>query len=45
MRITVLLTVNANGSDKLKPFEIGSPEKPQSFENVRTLLTRHATNK
>ena len=40
MRLTVLLAVNADGNDKLKPFMKGWAIKPQCFRNVKTLPTR-----
>ena len=39
MRLTVLLAINADGRDKLKPFVIGRPVKPRCFRNVKTLPT------
>ena len=45
MRLTVLLAMNADESDKLKPFVIGRAVKPHCFRNVKTILTRYATNK
>ena len=40
MRLAVLLVVNTDGSDKLKPFVIGRAVKPRCFRNVKTLPTR-----
>lgn len=45
IRLTVLLAVNADGTDKLKPFVIGRAVKPRCFKNVKTLPTRYAANK
>ena len=44
-RFTVLLAVNADGSDKLKPFVIERSVKPRCFKNVKTLPTRCSSNK
>lgn len=45
MRLTVLLAVNADGTDKLKPFVIGRAVKPRCFKNVKTLPTTYVANK
>ncbi|GBN82070.1 Tigger transposable element-derived protein 4 [Araneus ventricosus] len=45
MRITVLLAVNADGIDMLKPYVMGRAVKPRCFKNIKTLPTKYAANK
>lgn len=44
-RLTVLLTSNADGSDKLRPLVIGRLEKPRCFKGVKSFPTEYAANK
>lgn len=46
MKLTVLLTVNIDGTHKLKPLTIGKSENLWCFpKNIQILLTKYATNK
>lgn len=44
-RITVLLAVNMNGSEKLKPLIIGKAAKPRCFKGMKSLPTIYRSNK
>ncbi|XP_046608718.1 tigger transposable element-derived protein 6-like [Neodiprion virginianus] len=44
-RLTVLLTANADGSDKLRPLVIGKSQKPRCFKGVKSFPTEYAANK
>lgn len=44
-RVTVLLAVNADGSEKLPPLVIGKFQKPRCFKNNRILPTKYTFNK
>uniref|UniRef100_F6WUM2 HTH CENPB-type domain-containing protein n=1 Tax=Xenopus tropicalis TaxID=8364 RepID=F6WUM2_XENTR len=44
LRLTVLFTTNADGSEKLKPLVIGKSVKPRCFKNVNTLPTNYTAN-
>jgi hypothetical protein len=43
-RVTVLLCVNSDGSDKQVPIVIGKSPKPRCFKNVKKLPTKYHTN-
>lgn len=43
-RITVLLTCNADGSEKLDPLVIGKFSKPRCFKNIKKLPTKYGAN-
>jgi hypothetical protein len=44
-RITVLLTCNADGTDKLPPLVIGKSGNPHCFKNVRQFPTKYVANR
>ena len=44
-RLTVLLTTNADGSDKLRPLVTGKSKNPRCFKNVRAFPTEYDNNK
>ncbi|XP_072142740.1 tigger transposable element-derived protein 6-like [Dermacentor andersoni] len=43
-RLTVLLCVNMDGSDKRVPFVIGTSEKPHCFSGKRSMPVKYAAN-
>jgi hypothetical protein len=43
-KLTVLLCVNSDGSDKQVPIVIGKSPKPRSFKNVKKVPTKYHTN-
>jgi hypothetical protein len=43
-KVTVLLCVNSDGSDKQVPIVIGKSLKPRCFENIKKLPTKHHAN-
>ena len=44
LRLTVLLCVNSDGSDKQVPIVIGKSPKPRCFKNVKKLPTKYDVN-
>lgn len=44
-RLTVLLAVNMDGSEKLKPLIIGKSAKPRCFKGIKTFPTTYRSNK
>ena len=44
-RVTVLLNVNTDGSDKRKPLVIGKSAKPRCFKGVKSLPVTYKANK
>lgn len=44
-RLTVLLAVNKDGSEKLKPLVIGKAMKPRCFKGVKSFPTDYRANK
>ena len=44
-RLTVLLAVNMDGSEKLKPLVIGKAMKPRCFKGVKSFPTDYRANK
>lgn len=45
IRVTVLLTTNADGSDKLPPLVIGKSKNPRCFKGVKTKPTEYESNR
>ncbi|GBN25987.1 Tigger transposable element-derived protein 6 [Araneus ventricosus] len=45
VRLTVILCVNADGSEKLPPLIIGKSQKPRCFKNVKTIPTKYLSKK
>ena len=43
-RVTVLLCVNSDGSEKLLPLTVGKFARPRCIKNVGTLPTKYANN-
>ena len=44
-RLTVLLTANMDGSDKLRPFVIGKSANPRCFRGIKKLSVTYKSNK
>ena len=44
-RLTVLLTANMDGSDKLRPFVIGKSANPRCFRGIKKLPVTYKSNK
>ncbi|KAE9528600.1 hypothetical protein AGLY_012175 [Aphis glycines] len=44
-RVTLLLAVNMDGSEKLRPLFIGKSAKPRCFKNVKSLPVTYRNNK
>jgi hypothetical protein len=44
-KVTVLLCVNSDGSDKQVPIVIGKSPKPRCFKNIKKLPSKYHVNK
>jgi hypothetical protein len=44
LRLTVLLFINSDGTEKLQPLLIGKFQNPQFFKNIKIISTKFATN-
>ncbi|GFT74987.1 tigger transposable element-derived protein 6 [Trichonephila clavipes] len=44
-RLTVLLAVNRDGSEKITPLVIGKSAKPRCFKGINSFLTKYRSNK
>lgn len=44
-RVTLLFSVNMDGSEKLRPLFIGKPTNSRSFKNVKSLLVMYRNNR
>ena len=44
-RVSILLTTNTSGTDKLKPWLISKAKKPRCFANCKSFPIDHKANK
>ena len=44
-RVTLMLAVNATGTEKFKPFVIGKYTKPRCFKGIKSLPVEYTSNK